>query len=317
MVSACCTEQSLDHTPYVGRFAPSPSGPLHAGSAVAALASYLDARAHGGTWLVRMEDLDAPRNVRGSDQLILQQLQFLGMPWDGQVLYQSRRLSAYQQSYSFLLSLNLVYPCGCTRREIADSVLRVHGHRPEGERPYPGTCRSGPPEGRQALSWRLRVPEGQTSFHDRWLGSMEQEVGQAVGDFVVRRADDIWAYQLAVVVDDAYQGVTHVVRGEDLLSSTARQVLLFNLLGLSPPKYLHVPVVTDETGQKLSKQNGAAPLNMRDPLGVLHRAWLELGFDPLPVADLRGFWSAAISVWGQGLSRANLHGIHRRIYDPR
>lgn len=317
MVTVCCIKQPSDHAPYVGRFAPSPSGPLHAGSAVAALASYLDARAHGGSWLVRMEDLDAPRNVSGADQLILQQLRTLGMVWDGQVLYQSRRLSAYQHSYSALLSLNLVYPCGCTRREIADSVLRMHGHHPDGERPYPGTCRSGRPEGRQALSWRLRVPEGQTSFHDRWLGPMEQDVGQAVGDFVIRRADDIWAYQLAVVVDDAYQRVTHVVRGEDLLSSTARQLVLAELLGLPQPKYLHVPVVTDEAGQKLSKQNGAAALDMRDPLGVLQRAWLDLGFNPLPVTDVSGFWSAAISVWGQGLSRANLHGIHRRIYDPR
>lgn len=317
MVTVCCTEQPSAHSPYVGRFAPSPSGPLHAGSAVAALASYLDARAHGGSWLVRMEDLDSPRNVPEADQVILQQLQGLGMQWDGDVLYQSRRLSAYQQSYEALLSLTLVYPCGCTRREIADSVLHLQGHFPEGERPYPGTCRSGCPEGRQARSWRLRVPEGLTSFHDRWLGAVAQDVGQAVGDFVVRRADGVWAYQLAVVVDDAYQGVTHVVRGEDLLSSTARQLVLARLLGLPEPKYLHVPVVTDEAGQKLSKQNGATALDMRDPLGVLQRAWLALGFDPLPVGDISQFWSAAIPVWGQGLSRANLHGIHRRIYDPR
>ena len=317
MVTVCCTEQPSAQFPYVGRFAPSPSGPLHAGSVVAALASYLDARTHGGSWLVRMEDLDAPRNVRGADQVILQQLQTLGMQWDGEVLYQSRRLSAYQQSYDALLSLNLTYPCGCTRREIADSVLRMQGHFPEGERPYPGTCRSGQPEGRQALSWRLRVPEGRTSFEDRWVGAMEQEVGQVVGDFVLRRADGIWAYQLAVVVDDAHQGVTHVVRGEDLLSSTARQLVLFNLLGLSPPTYLHVPVVTDDAGQKLSKQNGAAAIDLSDPLGVLQRAWLALGFDPLPVAQVSQFWAAAIPVWVQGLSRANLHGIHRRIYDPR
>lgn len=317
MVTVCCTEQPSAHFPYVGRFAPSPSGPLHAGSVVAALASYLDARAHGGSWLVRMEDLDAPRNVHGADQVILQQLQTLGMRWDGEVLYQSRRLDAYQQSYNALLSLNLTYPCGCTRREIADSVLRMQGHFPEGERPYPGTCRSGRPEGRQAHSWRLRVPEGRTSFKDRWMGAMAQEVGQVVGDFVLRRADGIWAYQLAVVVDDAHQGVTHVVRGEDLLSSTARQLVLFNLLGLSPPTYLHVPVVTDEAGQKLSKQNGAAAIDLSDALGVLQRAWLALGFDPLPVADVSQFWAAAIPVWVQGLSRANLHGINRRIYDPR
>ncbi|MFY9136335.1 tRNA glutamyl-Q(34) synthetase GluQRS [Zwartia sp.] len=317
MVTVCCTEQPSAHFPYVGRFAPSPSGPLHAGSVVAALASYLDARAHGGSWLVRMEDLDAPRNVHGADEVILQQLQTLGMRWDGEVLYQSRRLDAYQQSYNALLSLNLTYPCGCTRREIADSVLRMQGHFPEGERPYPGTCRSGRPEGRQAHSWRLRVPEGRTSFKDRWMGAMAQEVGQVVGDFVLRRADGIWAYQLAVVVDDAHQGVTHVVRGEDLLSSTARQLVLFNLLGLSPPTYLHVPVVTDEAGQKLSKQNGAAAIDLSDALGVLQRAWLALGFDPLPVADVSQFWAAAIPVWVQGLSRANLHGINRRIYDPR
>jgi glutamyl-Q tRNA(Asp) synthetase len=317
MVTVCCTEPPSAQPPYVGRFAPSPSGPLHAGSAVAALASYLDARAHGGSWLVRMEDLDSPRNVPNADQVILQQLQALGMRWDGEVLYQSRRLSAYQQSYEALLLLNLVYPCGCTRREIADSVLRMQGHLLDGERPYPGTCRAGRPEGRQTLSLRLRVPEGRTSFQDRWLGPMAQAVSQVVGDFVLRRADGIWAYQLAVVVDDAHQGVTHVVRGEDLLSSTARQLVLFDLLRLPPPNYLHVPVVTDEAGQKLSKQNGAAALDMRDPLGVLQRAWLALGFDPLPVADISEFWSAAIPVWVQGLTRANLHGIHRRIYDPR
>lgn len=303
--------------PYVGRFAPSPSGPLHAGSAVAALASYLDSRAHGGAWLVRMEDLDTPRNAPGADRVILQQLQALGMKWDGEVLYQSQRLSAYQRAFDALLSLNLVYPCACTRREIADSVLRLQGHFPEGERPYPGTCRSGLPEGRQALSWRLRVPEGQTAFQDRWLGPMSQNVAQAVGDFVLRRADGIWAYQLAVLVDDAHQGVTHVVRGEDLLSSTARQRLLGRLLGLAPVEYLHVPLVTDEAGQKLSKQNGAAALDLSEPLVILQRAWEALGFDPLPVMDVKGFWAAAIPVWVQGQSRANLHGINHRFYDPR
>lgn len=303
--------------PYVGRFAPSPSGPLHAGSAVAALASYLDCLAHGGTWLVRIEDLDTPRNIPGADRVILQQLQTLGMHWDAEVLYQSRRLSAYQSAFDTLLSLNLIYPCGCTRREIADSVLRLQGHFPEGERPYPGTCRSGLAEGRQALSWRLRVPEGQISFQDRWQGPVTQNVAEAVGDFVLRRADGIWAYQLAVVIDDAYQGVTHIVRGEDLLSSTARQLLLGEMLGLAPAQYLHVPLVTDALGQKLSKQNGAAALDLTDPLRVLQKAWRALGFDPLPVVDVKGFWAAAIPVWVQGLSRANLHGINHRFYDPR
>jgi len=317
MVTVCCTDLPTARPAYIGRFAPSPSGPLHAGSAVAALASYLDARANGGLWRVRMEDLDTPRNVPGADQLILQQLESLGMRWDGEVLYQSRRLSIYQQAFDRLLSLKLVYPCGCTRREIADSVLRLQRHFPEGERPYPGTCRAGLPKGRQALSWRLLVPEGQVDFKDRWLGPMTQSVSQVVGDFILRRADGVWAYQLAVVVDDAEQGVTHVVRGEDLLSSTARQRLLGEMLGLAPVEYLHVPLVTDEAGQKLSKQNGAAALDLTDPLGVLQRAWAALGFDSLPVADIGGFWAAAIPVWGQGLSRANLHGINHRFYDPR
>lgn len=316
MVTVCCTDLPPVVPAYVGRFAPSPSGPLHAGSAVAALASYLDAKAHDGVWLVRMEDLDTPRNVPGADRVILQQLEALGMQWDGEVLYQSRRLDIYQRAFDALLSLNLVYPCGCTRREIADSVLRMQGYFPEGERPYPGTCRSGLPKGRQALSWRLRVAQGQIAFKDRWQGPVTQDVAQAVGDFVLRRADGIWAYQLAVVVDDAEQGVTHVVRGEDLLSSTARQMMLGEMLGLVRPEYLHVPLVTDSEGQKLSKQNGAAALDLSDPLGVLMHAWVALGFDPLPVVDVRGFWAAAIPVWVQGLSRANLHGINHRFYDP-
>lgn len=303
--------------PYVGRFAPSPSGPLHAGSAVAALASFLDARAHGGTWRVRMEDLDSPRNAPGADKIILSQLATLGMHWDGEVLYQSRRLSAYQTAFDRLLSLKLVYPCGCTRREIADSVLRMQGHFSEGERPYPGTCRTGPTKGRQALSWRLQVPEGQIAFEDRWLGPMAQDVSRDVGDFVLRRADGVWAYQLAVVVDDAAQGVTQVVRGKDLLSSTARQRLLGSLLGFPAMEYLHAPLVTDATGQKLSKQNGAQALDLADPLGVLQRAWGVLGFDPLPVKNLQAFWAVAIPIWVQGQSRANLHGINLHSDDPR
>ena len=316
MVTGCCTDLPQVQPAYIGRFAPSPSGPLHAGSAVAALASYLDAKAHDGVWRVRMEDLDSPRNVPGADRVILQQLKALGMRWDGEILYQSRRLSRYQHAFDTLLSLNLVYSCGCTRREIADSVLRIQGHFPEGERPYPGTCRSGLPKGRQALSWRLRVAEEQIVFQDRWLGPMTQNVNQMVGDFVLRRADGIWAYQLAVVVDDAEQGVTHVVRGEDLLSSTARQVMLGEMLGLVRPEYMHVPLVTDNAGKKLSKQNGAAALDLSDPLGVLKGAWAALGFDPLPVEDVRSFWAEAIPVWVQGLSRANLHGINHRFYDP-
>lgn len=296
--------------PYTGRFAPSPSGPLHLGSAVAAVASYVDARAHGGQWLVRIEDLDSPRVVQGATRSILQQLVALGMKWDGEVLHQSGRLDAYQSAFDSLRSLNLVYPCGCTRREIADSVLRLHGESAEGERPYPGTCRQGPPEGRQGLSWRLRVPEGVVHFTDRWLGAMEQNVAHTVGDFIIRRADGIWAYQLAVVVDDAAQGITDIVRGEDLLSSTARQQQLAKMLGFTAPRVLHVPLVMDESGLKLSKQNNAMALDLSQPLEVLQRSWQLLGFERLKVSNIEDFWAQATPVWVQRLSRANLHGIN-------
>ncbi len=296
--------------PYTGRFAPSPSGPLHLGSAVAAVASYVDARAHAGRWLVRMEDLDTPRVVPGAANIILQQLQTLGMCSDAEVLYQSRRLSVYQAAFDRLLSLNCVYPCGCTRREIADSVLRLQGGLPDGERPYPGTCRQGLSEGRQALSWRLRVPEGAVSFKDRWLGPMSQNVSQMVGDFVVKRTDGIWAYQLAVVVDDAAQGVTDIVRGEDLLSSTARQQQLAAMLDYPVPRVLHVPLVTDLSGLKLSKQNNATALDLAQPLEILQKSWELLGFERLEATNIEDFWARATPVWVQRLSRANLHGIN-------
>ena len=215
-----------------------------------ALASYLDARASDGLWLLRLEDLDTPRNAPGADHAILAQLTRLGMRWDGEILRQSARLHHYQAAFDHLSARQLVYPCGCTRREIADSVLRLQGQFPEGERPYPGTCRHGLLPGRPALSWRFKVASGVTTFDDRRLGRMEQDVAQAVGDFVLKRADGIWAYQLAVVVDDAAQGVTAIVRGEDLLSSTARQRLLNDALGYSQPTVLHVPLILDATGQK-------------------------------------------------------------------
>ena len=296
--------------PYVGRFAPSPSGPLHLGSAVAAVASYVDARAHGGQWLLRIEDLDTPRVVSGATEIILHQLNALGMSWDGEVLHQSRRLGFYQSAFDALLSLNYVYPCGCTRREIADSVLSVQAAQLSGERPYPGTCRHGLPEGRQGLSWRFRVPEGVVAFKDRWLGPVVQDVSQAVGDFVIKRADGVWAYQLAVVIDDAAQGVTDIVRGEDLLSSTARQQILATTLGYSVPSVLHVPLAIDNSGLKLSKQNNAAALDLTQPLKILQKSWELLGFERLKVINIEDFWAQATSVWVQRLSRANLHGIN-------
>jgi len=287
-------------SPYTGRFAPSPSGPLHAGSLVAALASWLDARAHGGQWLLRIEDVDAPRVAPGAAQYIMQQLQSLGMVWDGEVMWQSQREAAYRQAMNDLDANGLLYPCGCTRREIADSALRLLSVLPDGERPYPGTCRSGLPPGRAPRAWRVRLPGDTIQFEDRWLGSQQQDVARAVGDVIVRRADGLWAYQLAVVVDDAQQGVTDVVRGADLLGSTARQILLGRLLGLPELRYMHVPLVMDDaSGLKLSKQNGAAALDTSQPLPALQQAWRHLGFAPLPAQSLNTFWPQAIAQWTQ------------------
>jgi len=283
---------------YVGRFAPSPSGPLHLGSLVAALASWLDARAHGGRWLLRIEDVDTPRTVPGAAQVIMNQLRALGLHWDGDILWQSQRGAAYQQAFDALAGRGLIYGCGCTRREIADSSLRGTTPAVDGERPYPGTCRHGLPPGRQARAWRLRVPAGTEAYTDRWLGPQQQDVAHAVGDFVLRRADGLWAYQLAVVVDDAEQGITDVVRGADLLGSTARQRVLARLLGATPPRVMHVPLLTDPaTGLKLSKQNGAAPLDADQPLAMLARAWQALGFAPLPAGTPADFLAEATAHW--------------------
>ncbi|MCW3151288.1 tRNA glutamyl-Q(34) synthetase GluQRS [Achromobacter spanius] len=286
---------------YVGRFAPSPSGPLHAGSLVAALASWLDARAHGGRWLLRMEDVDTPRTVPGAADAIMAQLNALGLHWDGDVMWQSQRNAAYQSAFDTLAARGLIYGCGCTRREIADSALRGQtAPGADGERPYPGTCRHGLPPGRQARAWRLRVPDGIERFEDRWLGPQEQDVAAAVGDFALRRADGLWAYQLAVVVDDAEQGVTDVVRGADLLSSTARQRVLGRLLGVPPLRYLHVPLILDTvSGLKLSKQNGAAAIDTGTPMAALADAWRALGFGPIAAADRDDFLRTATAQWAQ------------------
>ena len=284
---------------------------------MAAVASYLDARAHGGRWLLRIEDLDTPRNVPGATELILRQLAALGMRWDGEVMIQSDRLAAYETVFEALRSAKLTYPCGCTRKEIADSVLRLQGFLPDGERPYPGTCRNGVPRGRTAFSWRLKVPEGVVRFEDRWLGAFEQDVARAVGDFVIRRADGIWAYQLAAVVDDAAQGVTHIVRGADLLGSTARQRVLAGILGYPLPSVLHVPLVTDASGLKLSKQNGAAAIDVAQPLAVLDQAWRALGFEPLAARSIGEFWALSTRIWGEDPRHADLRGNNFGSYYPR
>lgn len=284
---------------YVGRFAPSPSGPLHAGSLVAALASRLDALAHGGRWLLRIEDVDTPRTVAGAADEIARTLAALGFSWDGQPLFQSTRSGAYEAAFDRLRAAHHVYPCACTRREIADSLLRAgEALARHGELVYPGTCRNGLPAARLPRAWRLRVPPGSVEFVDRCAGTVHQDVAREVGDFVLRRADGVWAYQLAVVVDDDAQRVTDVVRGADLLASTPRQIVLQRLLGMRTPRYLHVPLVTDARGEKLSKQTAAEPVEAARPLDALRRAAAHLGLGQIPAASLEAFWQEAVRRWG-------------------
>ena len=291
-----------------GRFAPSPTGPLHAGSLVAALASWLDARAHGGRWLVRIEDVDTPRCVPGVAEHILLQLARCGLVPDAPPLWQSTRGEAYAQALQRLQDSGAAYPCACTRKDI-DLYWSAQGlpHAPEAERVYPGTCRPerGGLRGRPARAWRLRA-EGVVAWQDRRLGPQQQDVAQAVGDFVLRRADGLWAYQLAVVVDDAAQGVTHVVRGEDLADNTARQILLQRALGLPTPAYLHTPLVLAADGRKLSKQNGAMPLDLHDPVAALQRAAAVLGLPPLQAPTPAAWLSLALPAWAQTWGRQDV-----------
>jgi glutamyl-Q tRNA(Asp) synthetase len=242
---------------YVGRFAPSPTGALHFGSLVAALASWLDARAARGTWLLRIEDLDAPRAQPSAADLILRSLEALGLTWDGPVAYQSLRAARYEAALQRLQART--YWCGCTRREIADSSVR---RAPDGAQIYPGTCREGLPSGKRPRALRVRTDGAPIAFEDRVQGNQRQELLRDVGDFILYRADGQFAYQLAVVVDDAEQGVSDVVRGADLLDSTARQIYLQRLLGYPTPRYLHVPAAVNAAGEKLSKQTGAQPIDV-------------------------------------------------------
>ena len=368
---------------YIGRFAPSPSGPLHAGSVVAALASYLDARAHDGLWLLRIEDIDPPRVEPGSDLTIRQQLRFLGLHWDAPPLYQSARVDRYQAVFDWLRAQGRIYGCGCTRREIIQAAhmlqtahtlqtaqaLQTTGARqagptrqtepahqasqrpsqalntPADDTPYPGTCRHGLPAGRQARAWRFRIdttgtPPLQTlpeatnplasadfvqptdgnfpaaqerisnvgkaadlsniTFHDRWLGPQRQNPSLQCGDFILKRADGVWAYQLGVVVDDAESGVTDVVRGADLLSSTGRQILLLRALGAPVPRYLHLPLVMGGNGQKLSKQNGAPGVDTSgrvDAVDILNEAARALGLRQPGTRDVQRWLHEATAQW--------------------
>ncbi len=279
---------------YRGRFAPSPTGPLHFGSLVAAVGSFLDARHHNGAWLVRMEDLDRGREVPGAADAILHTLDALGLHWDESVAYQGTRTGAYAEALDRLRRLGLIYPCGCSRRHIAAAGLSG----PEGPI-YPGTCRAGLAPNRRARSLRLRVPAERVTFVDRIQGRIEQDIAAEIGDFVLRRADDIHAYQLAVVVDDAWQGITDVARGADLAASTPRQILLQRALGLPTPAYAHLPLVLDALGRKLSKSDAAAPVDPEDPLpaGLLALGYLGQPMPPERPANVAELWEWAIPAW--------------------
>jgi len=337
---AAASNIGRDKAQYIGRFAPSPTGPLHAGSLVAALASWLDARAHGGQWLLRIEDVDTPRCVPGADALILQQLAACGLLPDAPPAYQSQRGHLYQRALDQLIAAGHAYPCGCTRADIAqaNAAMGLLKSR-HGDLVYPGTCR---PEhcglkGKPARAWRVRVPgqvraepsdapgpmapkpgpvneqgtaanaplatpPGLITWHDRRLGPQQQDLASAVGDFVVKRADGLWAYQLAVVGDDAAQGITHIVRGEDLADNTPRQIQLQGWLGLPMPVYLHTPLVLGENGEKLSKQNGALALDVSQPLLALQRAGQSLGLadstgPAMSAAPVTDWLAQAVAQW--------------------
>ena len=345
---------------YRGRFAPSPTGPLHAGSLVAALGSWLDARARDGSWLIRVEDVDTPRCVPGADRLLLGQLAALGLTADEDPSWQSSRTAGYAAALAALREQGASYPCLCSRRDI-DEALATAGrlHQRDAERVYPGTCRAqlaGPgngegaarrsgagapaqaqegragqavqagraiqaeqagqaghaergrsgagaepatgPPARRPASVRFRLPdEAVVDWSDRRLGAQLQDVAHEVGDFVLRRADGLWSYQLAVVVDDAAQGISDVVRGEDLADNTARQILLQRALGLATPTYLHLPLVRAADGRKLSKQNGAAALDLRDPVAALRAAAAVLGLPEIAAASPAEWLAAAVQAW--------------------
>lgn len=281
---------------YRGRFAPSPTGPLHFGSLIAAVASYADARANGGQWSVRIEDVDLPRTVADAERDILATLERYGFRSDTPVIRQSERAARYAEALATLVKMHAAYPCVCTRREVQSAPAGL-----DGEHIYPGTCRAGITPGhdrRRARAWRVRVDDSIVSFRDRLQGAQRHDLAHAVGDFVVRRSDGLFAYQLAVVVDDADQRITHVVRGADLLASTTRQILLQRLLGVPTPDYLHVPIAINAAGEKLSKQT-RAPALPHAPLPALLAAWRFLdqpAFATAP-ASVAEFWECARRAW--------------------
>ena len=294
-VSVCLSmSDHLPNTrPYRGRFAPSPSGCLHAGSLMTAVGSYLEARCRNGEWLVRIEDLDSPRTVPGAAEQILRQLERLGFEWDGPVLWQHQRHDHYQAALAELKAKGRAYPCACTRRQIQARAARgIDGPV------YPGTCRQRKLIPGSATAWRFACDEETLLFHDRVQGIHQQSLARDIGDFVLRRADGIWAYQLAVVVDDAAQGITDVVRGADLLVSTPRQLALQQALGLPPPSYCHLPVLVNAAGEKLSKQTLAPAIAADAAADALRLALMRLGHaPPSSLASLNELWRWAKASW--------------------
>ena len=306
MILAVSTPKNLSSPAggYRGRFAPSPTGPLHAGSLVAALGSWLDARKNGGKWLLRIEDLDTPRCIPEATQQIQSQLLACGLSWDEDVIYQSQRQEAYQRALERLNDLECLFACTCSRQTIANALASLGIETPRNQEiVYPGTCRpassmSNPAEALKASgkAWRIALPPNcHVEFEDLALKHQSQNLNQEVGDFVLRRSDGLFTYQLAVVVDDAEQGITHIVRGEDLLSNTARQIYLQKVLGYQRPEYLHLPLVLDEYGEKLSKQTLATQINTQNEkhsLMELCKAAKHLGLKNLPHSE-----STTIAEW--------------------
>ena len=274
----------------VGRFAPTPSGPPHFGTLLAAIASYLHARSTGARWLVRVEDLDPPREVPGAADQMLRSLEAFGLHWDGEIMYQSQRSAAYQEALDQLIDAGEAFPCACSNKDLADAERGTEGLI------YPGNCRDGLPAGKTAHSYRARVTQTPVCFEDLVQGEVCQNLASEIGDYIIRRGDGYFAYQLAVVVDDAAQGVTQIVRGADLLGSTARQIHLQQLLGFRSPQYLHIPIVQDSLGRKLSKSEAAPAIDPDNPLSCWLEALKCLGQPPPPalgtVEELRD-WAVA------------------------
>lgn len=282
---------------YRGRFAPTPSGPLHFGSLTTAVGSYLQAKSQNGQWRIRIDDLDPPRVVKGAADTILKCLEIYGLNWDGPVLYQSSRHDAYQAALDELNKIGMIYPCACSRKDIKDTLAANR----KTSLVYPGTCRNGLKQGQQAETWRVKTDNSVIEFEDLFLGTSSQHVQKKVGDFLVKRVGDYYAYHLAVVVDDAYQGYTEIIRGYDLLESAHRQIFLQKLLNIIPPAYGHLPLVLNDQGKKMSKQNlTEKSIINSDPVPTLCAALRVLG-QPLPEgileSDIDSFWEWAIKNW--------------------